>query len=72
MRLPKSLSVRFAGQVAEDGTLPLVRTLSLHYSTFVLEAFSTARNGPCRGVGLWEMPEAQRALACLLPYYEKP
>ena len=41
-----SVQPRFAGQVAEDGTLPeeLVRTLSLHYSTFVLEALSTARN----------------------------
>ena len=71
----ESVRPRFAGQVAEDGTLPeeLVRTLSLHYSTFVLEAFLTARNvARAEGVELWEMPEAQRALACLLPYYEKP
>ncbi len=71
----ESVQPRFAGQVAEDGTLPeeLVRTLSLHYSTFVLEALSTARNvARTEGVELWEMPEAQRALTYLLPYYENP
>ena len=71
----ESVKPRFAKQVAEDGTLPeeLVRTLSLHYSTFVLEAFSTARNvARVAGVELWSMPEAQRALEFLLPYYEQP
>lgn len=71
----ESVMPRFAGQVAEDGRLPeeLVRTLSLHYSTFVLEALSTARNVACAaGVELWSMPEAQRALECLIPYYENP
>lgn len=71
----ESVRPRFARQVAEDGSLPeeLVRTLSLHYSTFVLEAFSTARNvARAEGVELWEMPEAQRALEYLIPYYENP
>lgn len=71
----ESARPRFAKQVAEDGTLPeeLVRTLSLHYSTFVLEAFSTIRNvARAAGVELWEMPEAQRALATLQLYYEHP
>ena len=71
----ESVKPRFAKQVAEDGTLPeeLVRTLSLHYSTFVLEALSTARNvARAEGVELWEMPEAQRALEYLIPYYESP
>ena len=71
----ESVKPRFARQVAEDGTLPeeLVRTLSLHYSTFVLEALSTARNvARAEGVEIWSMPEAQRALEFLAPYYEHP
>lgn len=71
----ESVKPRFAKQVAEDGTLPeeLVRTLSLHYSTFVLEALSTARNvARAEGVEIWSMPEAQRALEFLVPYYEHP
>ncbi len=71
----KSVKPRFTAQVAADGSLPeeLERTLSLHYSTFVLEALSTARNMALpSGVDLWRMPEAQRVLEFLLPYYEKP
>lgn len=71
----ESFRPRFAAQVAADGSLPeeLTRTLSLHYSTFVLEAFSTARNTALSsGVELWEMPEVQRALEYLLPFYENP
>lgn len=70
-----SFRPRFARQVADDGSLPeeLVRTLSLHYSTFVLEALSTARNvARAEGVELWKMPEAQCALEYLIPYYENP
>ncbi len=71
----QSLAPRFAAQVAEDGSLPaeLARTLSLHYSTFTLEALSVARNMAAdTGYDLWMLPEAQRALAYLIPYYENP
>lgn len=71
----KSLAPRFASQVADDGTLPeeLKRTLSLHYSTFTFEALSVARNIVLdTGYELWSLPEAQRALEYLVPYYEHP
>ncbi len=71
----KSVAPRFAGQVADNGTLPeeLKRTLALHYSTFTLEAFSVARNMALdTGYDLWKLPEAQRALEYLVPYYEHP
>lgn len=70
-----SVKPRFAAQVAADGSLPkeLERTLSLHYSTFVLEALSTARNvALSANAEFWIMPEAQRVLEFLLPYYEEP
>ncbi|MCH5334238.1 MAG: alginate lyase family protein [Alistipes sp.] len=71
----ESFMPRFAKQVAEDGSLPeeLARTLSLHYSTFALEAFSIVRNVTlASGIDIWTMPEAQRAVEYLLPYYENP
>lgn len=71
----ESAGPRFAVQVAPDGSLPkeLERTLSLHYSTFVLEALSVARNVSLdAGYDLWTLPEAQRALEYLIPYYLEP
>lgn len=70
-----SLAPRFARQVAADGSLPeeLARTLSLHYTTFALEALSVARNVALEsGYDLWSLEEAQRALAFAAPYYEHP
>lgn len=70
-----SLAQRLDKQVAADGSLPeeLVRTLSLHYSTFALEAVAVMRNVTLDdGRELWEHPAVQRAIAFLLPYYEAP
>ena len=71
----QSFAPRFARQVAADGSLPeeLARTLSLHYTTFALEALLVARNVALEsGYDLWTLPEAQRALAFAAPYYEHP
>lgn len=70
-----SLCGRLVQQVAADGSLPeeLARTLSLHYSTFALEAVSVMRNAVLdAGIELWEQPDVQRAVDYLLPYYAAP
>lgn len=67
-------------QIAADGSLPeeLARTLSLHYSTYVLEAIVDAAN-LAKGVGmnLWQTPTCSgkhisQIVDFLLPYYEDP
>ena len=70
-----SFKGRIEAQVAADGSLPeeLARTLSLHYSTFALEAVSVVRNVALEaGVDLWEHPDLRRAIDYLLPYYLAP
>lgn len=75
-----SMAPRLAGQIAEDGSLPLelARTLSLHYSTFALEAVATAGDLTAdTGYSLWSYrsPEGrslEQAVAYLEPYYRDP
>lgn len=75
-----SLAPRLAGQIAEDGSLPLEleRTLSLHYSTFALEAvaFSASLTADT-GYSLWSYrsPEGrslEQVVTWLEPYYREP
>lgn len=76
----QSILPKIGAQIAGDGSLPqeLQRTLSLHYSTFVLEALTEA-NRITAGIGidLWNTPApngktAADALAYLYPYYLHP
>lgn len=75
-----SLAPRLAGQIAEDGSLPLelARTLSLHYSTFALEAVATAGDLTAdTGYSFWSYrsPKGrslEQAVAYLEPYYRDP
>jgi len=75
-----SLAPRLASQIAADGSLPLEleRTLSLHYSTFALEAVALA---DClvsdTGYSIWsyrseEGRSLEQAVAYLEPYYRDP
>lgn len=67
-------------QIADDGSLPeeLMRTLSLHYSTFVLEAVNLANHiSSPLGINLWTEKTSggkciSQALAYLYPYYLQP
>lgn len=75
-----SLAPRLAGQIAEDGSLPLEleRTLSLHYSTFALEAVALSASLTAdTGYSLWSYrsPEGrslEQVVAWLEPYYREP
>lgn len=75
-----SLAPRLAGQIAEDGSLPLEleRTLSLHYSTFALEAVATAGDLTAdTGYSVWSYrsPEGrslEQVVTWLEPYYRNP
>lgn len=76
----QSLAPRLASQIAADGSLPLEleRTLSLHYSTFALEAVASAdRSVADTGYSIWRYrsPEGRSledAVAYLVPYYLAP
>ena len=67
-------------QIAADGSLPeeLARTLSLHYSTYVMEAIVDAANlAKGAGMNLWQTPTRSgkhigQIVDYLLPYYKKP
>lgn len=71
---------KLADQIADDGSLPqeLRRTLSLHYSTFVMEALVTvAHVVKPYGINLWKETTAkgtgmQDILKFLMPYYLRP
>lgn len=75
-----SLAPRLAAQIAADGSLPLEleRTLSLHYSTFALEAVLLAdRLVAAPDYTLWNYrsPEGrslEQVVEWLLPYYRNP
>lgn len=75
-----SLAPRLAGQIAEDGSLPLEleRTLSLHYSTFALEAVALSASLTAdTGYSLWSYrsPEGrslEQVVTWLEPYYREP
>ena len=74
------LLCRLDSEIAADGSLPqeLVRTLSLHYSTFVLEAITDAANlAKGAGMNLWQTPtpsgrHISEIVDHLLPYYQHP
>lgn len=76
----QSILPKIGAQIADDGSLPeeLKRTLSLHYSTFVLEALMEANQITSQvGINLWTTPapngkKVSQALAYLYPYYLKP
>jgi len=76
----QSILPKIGAQVADDGSLPqeLKRTLSLHYSTFVLEALTEANQITSQiGINLWETPalnkkKISQAVAYLYPYYLNP
>lgn len=71
---------KIGAQLADDGSLPqeLKRTLSLHYSTFALEALMEANQITSQiGINLWNTPAsngkaASQAVAYLYPYYLHP
>lgn len=76
----ESLAPRLDSQIADDGSLPeeLARTLSLHYSTFALEAVATA---DClaadTGCSIWRYRTSdgrslEQAVEYLVPYYTAP
>lgn len=75
-----SMAPRLAGQIAADGSLPLEleRTLSLHYSTFALEAVALAGELTAdTGYSIWSYvsPEGrslEQAVNYLEPYYRNP
>ncbi len=75
-----SLAPRLASQIAADGSLPqeLERTLSLHYSTFALEAVAIADCAVSdTGYSVWsyqsdEGRSLEQAVAYLEPYYRDP
>lgn len=75
-----SMAPRMAGQIAADGSLPLEleRTLSLHYSTFALEAVALAGELTAdTGYSIWSYvsPEGRslvQAVEYLEPYYRNP
>lgn len=71
---------RLGMEIAEDGSLPneLVRTRSLHYSTFVLEAIAQANLVTSSvGINLWKSatPNGRKVISIvdnLYPYYLNP
>ncbi len=76
----EGIMTKLAEQTAPDGSLPkeLQRTLSLHYSTFVMEALVTAANvvRPA-GINLWKETTAEGTgmetiAGFLMPYYINP
>lgn len=75
-----SLLPRLDRQIAEDGSLPkeLVRTLSLHYSTFALEAValcSILAEDCAEEIWRYRTPDGcslEQAIAYLEPYYRNP
>ena len=55
----QSILPKMGTQIADDGSLPqeLKRTLSLHYSTFALEALMEANQITSQvGINLWSTP----------------
>lgn len=74
------LLVRLGNQIAEDGSLPaeLVRTRSLHYSTFVVEAIMHADIvANSVGIELWKCttPNGRKIISILdylYPYFKNP
>ncbi len=76
----QSILPKIGAQVAEDGSLPqeLKRTLSLHYSTFVLEALAEANQIASQiGINLWKTPAPNgkmisQAVNYLYSYYLNP
>ena len=74
------IMAKLAEQIAADGSLPqeLKRTLSLHYSTFVMEALVTvAHVVKPFGIDLWKEKTAkgtgmQDIVRYLMPYYLRP
>ena len=76
----QSILPKMGAQIADDGSLPqeLKRTLSLHYSTFALEALMEANQITSQiGVNLWSTPAsngkvASQAVDYLYPYYLNP
>ena len=76
----QSILPKIGAQIADDGSLPeeLKRTLSLHYSTFVLEALMEANQITSQvGINLWTTPapngkKVSQALAYLYPFYLQP
>lgn len=76
----QSILPKIGAQIDDDGSLPqeLKRTLSLHYSTFVLEALMEANQITSQiGINLWSTPApngkvASQAVAYLYPYYLRP
>ena len=75
-----SLLPRLDSQIAEDGSLPkeLERTLSLHYSTFALEAIAVAGSlTEFADESVWSYRTSdgrslEQVLEYLAPYYENP
>ena len=76
----QSILPKMGAQIADDGSLPqeLKRTLSLHYSTFALEALMEANQITSQiGINLWGTPAsngkvASQAVEYLYPYYLNP
>ena len=76
----QSILPKMGTQIADDGSLPqeLKRTLSLHYSTFALEALMEANQITSQiGINLWGTPApngkaASQAVDYLYPYYLNP
>ena len=76
----QSILPKMGTQIADDGSLPqeLKRTLSLHYSTFALEALMEANQITSQiGINLWSTPApngkvASQAVDYLYPYYLNP
>lgn len=76
----QSILPKMGAQIADDGSLPqeLKRTLSLHYSTFALEALMEANQITSQiGINLWSTPAsngkvASQAVDYLYPFYLNP
>lgn len=76
----QSILPKIGAQVADDGSLPqeLKRTLSLHYSTFALEAVMEAHQVTSQiGINLWSTSASNgktigQAVAYLYPFYVSP
>lgn len=74
------LMLKLDTQIAKDGSLPqeLSRTLSLHYSTFVMEALTEISYvARLVDINIWAMhttsgTSASKCLEFLFPYYIKP
>ncbi len=62
----QSILPKMGAQIADDGSLPqeLKRTLSLHYSTFALEALMEANQITSQiGINLWSTPASNGKVA---------